>query len=49
VDNLSVLSLPHLQREVVQGPPQDGIGIIGERLEWRHVAAPADKHGWGVR
>jgi len=29
----------------MQGPPQDGIGTVVERLERRHVAVAADEDG----
>ncbi len=33
-----------VQREVVQGAANDGVGAVVQRLEWRYVAVPPHEH-----
>ncbi len=39
-----VLLVADVQREVVQGTANDGVGAIVQRLERRHMAVPPHKH-----
>ncbi len=39
-----VCLVPHQQREVVQGPVQDGTGVVVEWLEGQDLSVTPDKH-----